>query len=689
MRRSVLLGAVASLCVILLPASAGATIVATKLPYALSPIGGPNETAVDQAAGNVYVADHATNTVKIFGAEGGSPTIGVPSEVAGTETPSGTFNFLSSEEPAGVAVDGSGNLYVADAGHEAVDKFKLEGGAYKYVCQFTGFGNVGDGCLPNLAMHETNPAESFRGPGGIAIDTHGNVYVSTFGGVVDEFNSADEDVRQATIPTGEPSGLAVDSSGVVYVQDYQGPVYELTPNASEEFVVAEFDESPARAVAVDPATNDVYVDHDTYIVIRESAEGTEAGKILGELRFGGGFSSEGVAVNGANQVLYAANSATKSIEAFELTTVPDVKLAGPATEVGPTSARVHGEIDPNGTKEASYYFEYGRTTLNSTSPAPPGTSAGEGMSFVPATAELTGLLPGVIYHYRLVGTNSSGITDESEEGTFRTSEVAPEVANVEATEVTADSVVLRASVNPENQSTQYHFEYGESETYGQSSPEIGIGEEGTPVAVAQALPAMHRPNSPSLLELKPDRVYHYRLVAVSSGGTTRSVDHTFQTLPTTSLVIVPPVASTGIAITVSQTEATVSGSIRTQGLPTSYVFELGAAENSYETSDFGSLAGEVAESGPVASFTNLRPGTTYHYRLVASNAAGTSAGPDRTFTTALPAPSIAIPSAPLMVPIPVFPQVHYGPAPKKCKKGFVKKGARCVHKRPKPKKRRH
>jgi hypothetical protein len=522
---------------------------------------------------------------------------------------------------------------------------------YKYVCQFTVFGNTGDGCLPNLATHETNPAKPFTGPGGVAIDTHGNVYVSDFSGAVYEFNSAGEDVRQATIPTGEPSGLAVDSNGVVYLQDFQGPVYKLTLNVSMEFEVAELDTANSFAVAVDPATNDVYVDHREYIDVYEG------GALDAELR-PGGLSSEGIAVNSTTHDIYAANILSGSIEAFTLVRIPDVRLSGEATGVTTASATLHGEVDPEETSDASYYFEYGTGgTYTATTPS---TSAGAGDAFAPATAELTGLLPRTTYNYRLVATNSSGLTNVSEEGTLTTSNAPPEVSEVEAIEITTDSVIFRGEVNPQSDPTRYRFEYGETEGYGQRLPEIAVATSATDVPIEQASP----------MDLKPRSTYHYRLVAVDSAGEAASTDHTFTTTSNGTPPEAPPLVSTLGVEALTPSSATLTAIVFPEDTPTTYLFELGTT-SAYGTVLFGGEAGHENGSVKVAqAVASLQPGITYHYRVEAFNAAGIAVGADRSFTTPSLSPGIVQPATPQLLAIPLFPAVKIpAPKPKKHPKG--------------------
>ena len=633
-RSVVVLGALAYCALVLAATPASAKLAAKPLSFSLGPVGTPNALSIDQGTGDVYVTDHATNTVKVFGAEGGAPTGGAPAEVTGASTPSRAFNFLGQNEPAGIAVDAAGNLYVADVGNKVVDRFKLEGGEYKYVCQFTGFGNAGNGCLPNLTTQETHPTKSFTGPGGIAIDSKGNIYVSDFSGAVYEFNSSDEDVREAHIPSGEPSGLAVDANGVVYVQDYQGPVYKLTLNVTNEFEVAEFDAEKSFAVAVDPINNNVYVDHRVYIDLYES------GAIILEIRPSGEMLSEGVAVRvkGASRYLYASNTRRARIEVFEFTKTPDVRLNGEAPVVGVHSAMVHGEINPQETGQPSYFFEYGlnhQFTFSSLSI--PVASVNE---FVPAAAELTELQPNTEYSYRLVGTNSSELFEKSSGGTFRTLTARPEVAAVKAGEVTANGVLFSGEVNPENTPpATYRFEYYEPGGGFQSLPRIAIGAGDSPVPVEQALPA----------GLRPGTRYGYRLVAANSAGETASAVQFFTT---------PSAPSHHSAVSISQNGAVLTGSIVPNGLPALYEFEIGTTP-AYGTILFGGGVEAGSEQEVMQAVGSLQPGVIYHYRLVASSTAGAAAGPDRTFITMSQAGGIAQPVTLPILAIPVFPPVKY------------------------------
>ena len=104
----------------------------------------------------------------------------------------------------------------------------------------------------------------------------------------------------------------------------------------------------------------------------------------------------------------------------------------------------------------------------------------------------------------------------------------------------------------------------------------------------------------------------------------------------------PPTAVTGDPASVTRTSATLTGSVNPHSAPTTYRFEYGRTP-SYGQSTPEQDAGSGIDPVPAsAGIANLVPGTTYHYRLVATSGAGASAGSDRTFTTqAIPPPVVS------------------------------------------------
>lgn len=155
-----------------------------------------------------------------------------------------------------------------------------------------------------------------------------------------------------------------------------------------------------------------------------------------------------------------------------------------------------------------------------------------------------------------------------------------------------------------------------------------------------------------------------------------------------------PVVNTGSATAVSETEATLNGTVNPSEQETTYFFEYGTtAAYGQKTAELpaGSGTASVAESATVAGLT---AGTTYHFSLVAKNGTGTSHGADRTFRTAggpeppptEPPPSPETPpatpeSSPPPAPNPFPPAVPLPASPPDTKL-TLKPGARTVERTP-------
>jgi serine/threonine protein kinase, bacterial len=187
--------------------------------------------AVD-ASGHLYVAE-AANNHKIRKITAG----GVVTTLAGSGTAgyvNGTGTAASFRSPVGVAVDASGNVYVADAGNHRIRKITANG----VVTTLAGSGTAGyaDG---------TGTAALFNNPHAIAVDASGNVYVGdainprirkiTAGGVVTTL--AGNGVWGSADGTGIAASfsyfysLTVDAFGYIYVADtFNNKIRKITPS---------------------------------------------------------------------------------------------------------------------------------------------------------------------------------------------------------------------------------------------------------------------------------------------------------------------------------------------------------------------------------------------------------------------------------------------------------------------------
>ena len=181
----------------------------------------PAGVAVD-GAGNLYVTDSGNSTIRMVTSNGVVTTLaGSAGQSGSADDPINAARYFS---PYGTAVDNSGNVYVADTYNSTIRKVTTDGGVTTLA------GSVG---LSGSADGTNNNAQ-FNYPSGVAVDSVGNVYVAdtynstirkvTCGGVVTTLAGSPEQ-SGSTDGTGSaalfnyPSGVAVDGAGNVYVAD--------------------------------------------------------------------------------------------------------------------------------------------------------------------------------------------------------------------------------------------------------------------------------------------------------------------------------------------------------------------------------------------------------------------------------------------------------------------------------------
>jgi hypothetical protein len=283
---------------------------------------------------------------------------------------------------------------------------------------------------------------------------------------------------------------------------------------------------------------------------------------------------------------------------------------GPVTSIGATTATVSGSVNPNAVA-TTWYVEYGTSTSYGSKTS--ATSAGSGTSSVPVSGSLTGLKSGTSYHYRIVATSSGG-TAHGADGLLITT-AAPQATTGAPSSVTPTGATLNGEVNPSNRATTWYFEYGTSTSYGTKTAPKDAGSGGSPVAVSAAVTG-----------LQTGSTYHYRLVATSDAGTGRGVDRTFAPVAT-------PTVTTTPASSIGDSTATLRGTVNPNGQTTTVYFEYGTTTGyGAKSSSKGGGSGK-SPTNVAIGVSGLAPGTTYHFRLVATNATGTSTGGDQTFAT--------------------------------------------------------
>jgi hypothetical protein len=648
-------------------ATALAVTATRRAITALGPFTDPQGVAVDQANGNLLVVNGAAegnptvNTVEIFNEEGTDPPAdGAPEKLTGAETPAKSFETYR-ERPTGIAIDNScfykklsgaactsfdasnEDVYITDNRRGNLYKLRLNGSKYEYVCGVNGWYGVGvQACLESGG----SPVES-QDFTGVATDEEGNVYVTAGYGLVDEYNSKGEGVRQLRFALELLTGIALAPNGDLYasVTPFDGANFsELMRNPAGE-PIEELGLGQAQGVGFDPVSGHLLAGTNEGGVTEYDSEG-QKGETFGASVIGKGW---GIAVNATSGRVYISNGRGNLAQDDGDVYVygPLARLAQAATthlsNTQSTSITLNGTVNPQGLAVTGCSFEYGLTTsYGSSLPCSP-AGLGSGESPVEISANLTGLEPHTVYHYRIVTVNSEGNNTTSDETFLTGASVVDRPAF--ASGVTQSSVIFNGTVNAGAIPTSYHFAYGTSTAYGSvaPSPDVGLPVAPGDISVTQEVAG-----------LQPDTTYHFALVANSPAGPVVGPDEQF-----TTPAIPPPVASTGGSSGASVGAVTLTGAVDPQGWDTGYSFEYGTT-TAYGASwptipiDMGALMG----SQPVTIYLqNLLPGTLYHYRLVASNGGGTSYGADQTFTTQEYPTSVVQEAPVLAAPIGINPEV--------------------------------
>jgi streptogramin lyase len=248
----------------------------------------PNGVAVD-GSGNVFVADTGNFTIRKITPVGAVATLAGTVGVGGSADGTGAaarFFF-----PYGIAVDGSGGVYVADTYNHTIRKI-TPAGVVTTLAGTAGASGSADG---------TGAAARFNNPYGIAVDGSGNVYVAdTYNHTIRKINPAgvvttiagaagsngSADGTGAAAHFLYPRGVAVDGSGTVYVADTSNSTIRKITPASVVTTLVGVPSSvqvgnvtgplpaslvPPFGVAVDPATGSLYISVDSAVLVASNS----------------------------------------------------------------------------------------------------------------------------------------------------------------------------------------------------------------------------------------------------------------------------------------------------------------------------------------------------------------------------------------------------------------------------------
>lgn len=479
----------------------------------------------------------------------------------------------------------------------------------------TSFGNGGATVTPIGSSYDHGYCAAFQGDGKILIaGTSGNGNDADFalarytaGGVLDStFGTGGRVTTAVASGSEEGFGLAVQGDGKIIVAGYSVTV----PGSRVEFAIVRYLSTGAL----------------------DSGFGA-GGKVT--TRVGGSFDfGRSLAIQTDGKMVVAGSSANGSNDDFALVRYFGVPEQ-PSVSTGATSAitkagaTLAGAVNPNGSATTAF-FQYGTSGTYGSGTA--GQSIGGGAMPVGFQASLTGLEPNTLYHYRLVASNGIGTTF-GEDATFSTMPDPPVAATGNPAVVSSSSATLTGAVNPNGRATTVRFEYGTTSLYGISTPVQNIPAGTTVVDV-----------SAPITGLLSGGTYHCRIVAMNAGGTAMGEDVSFAATSGgggSGGATAKPAVSTGVASAIEQMGVTLGGTVNPNGGTTLAQFEYGTTSAYGSTSAPQGLGNGTTDAVVSVPLTGLLPGTTYHFRLVASNSLGTTTGDDATFTTKDAPPTVS------------------------------------------------
>jgi uncharacterized protein (TIGR03437 family) len=281
----------------------------------------PQGIAID-ATGNLYIAEFASNRVRKVSTTGTITTVVGSGSTSGSLGDGGPATSATLKGPVGVAVDLAGNLYIADSGDRRVRKVSSNG----IISTFAGNGST------NTALGDGGQATNATlvGPAGVAVDAAGNVYIA------DALDNRIREVSPAGIITtaaGNGSAAYSGDGGLAILAAISSPM-SVAVDANGNLYIADSGNNRVRVVTTDGKINTIAGDGSQFGDSGDHGPATGAG--LG--------SPFGVALGSGGEIYVSQDLPTGDVRLLTPSATPVFPLPSVEANGGVVSASAFGQF---------------------------------------------------------------------------------------------------------------------------------------------------------------------------------------------------------------------------------------------------------------------------------------------------------------------------------------------------------
>ena len=631
---------------------------------------GPIGIAVD-ASGTVYVADTGNHTIRKITSGGAVTTLAGCSSVTGFVDGTGSGALFNS--PGGLALDGSGNLIVADTLNNLIRKVTPAGGVTTLA-----------GSLCYGSFDGTGTNATFNLPSAVAVDGAGNVYVAdTYnatirmiapdGGVTtlsgSTCTSGFVDGAGTAAKFNFPGGIAVDASGTVYVADtcnhtirkmLSNSVFTVAGSAPKVGTQAAYVgygfyiSTPYNfyygsvGIALDASGNVFSTDTQNQLILKNGSP--VAGKI-GQMGNQDGTGSSvyfnnptGIAIDGGTN-FYVADSQNNSIRMLSPTYVSTTICGGGGTMGSADGSGTNAQFNnPVGIALDGGTNLYVADTYNSTIRKLTGSGANWSATTIAGSAGVTGTTDGSasLFSYPsgiAVDSGTNVYVADSGNATIRCLTFSggvwrsQTIAGTPGVTGTADGVGMAAQfgyptmMSFDSMGNLFVVDSGNSTVRlltksGSTWTVTTVG--GTP-GVNGGIPLKG--------DAGPQVQFSAPMGIAIQSGTSVGTDRLFVMDSGNNRVVVGQTLGTQVASGITKTSGTVSGWVNPNGQDTQVYFQYGKTTGYGSVTGTQSIGNGFTDLWVSSSLAGLSGYTTYNYQMVVVNASGTFYGLNQTFST--------------------------------------------------------